>query len=43
MTTREPPLEQNVLPAMVNNIMPVVSAKSKPVFMGSYLTISQKC
>ena len=42
MTTRESPLEQNGLPTMVNNIMPVVSAKSQPAFMGSYLTISQK-
>ena len=42
MTTRESPLEQNGLPTMVNNIMPVVSTKSQPAFMGSYLTISQK-
>ena len=41
MTTRESPLEQNGLPTMVNNIMPVVSTKSQPAFMGSYLTISQ--
>ena len=48
MTTREPPLEQNRLPSMVN-VMRIDSAKSRsvrgvshqPVFIGSCLTISE--